>query len=186
MIRHISAGWRKHQCGGFIYYINRSDHDRIYRIDTSKGKDDERITEDSVVQFVVSDRIYYINKSDGGSIYSVGRDGKGNKKLGGGPASCLFQNDGKLIYINSGDNHLYEMTAGGGDVKKLTGDRAGQAFIYSNRIYYIAPDDGNIVCSVMPDGTGRRLESNYRPPVSIMTGATFSSPTGKMKTAFTQ
>lgn len=146
---------------GYIYYINKSDHDRIYRLDTSKEVQSEKVTNDSVEQFCIADRIYYINKNDKNRIYCINKNGEGGKKLSINRASDIFQNYEKLFYINPDDNHIYEMTIEGKDNKKFIEDRAGQIFIQSNRIYYIALDDGNRVYSVTPEGKERRKENDY-------------------------
>jgi len=146
---------------GFIYYINQSDNDSIYRIDTSKAVKGEKLTEDSVLHFCIAEKIYYINKKDNNSIYCIDWDGKNKKKLSGNSASGLFQDYGNLYYINTEDNHINRMTIDGKNNEKFIDDRAGQIFTHNCRIYYINLDDCNRIYSVSNDGTGRRKESDY-------------------------
>jgi hypothetical protein len=145
----------------YIYYINHSDNDRIYRVDVS-GNAKEPITEDPASQFCIGEMIYYIKKNDN-NIYRVDYDGKGRVKLGGKKAVNLFQLYGDLYYINVDDeNIIYTMTSEGKRNRKLLNDQASQMFYANGRIYYINLSDEQRIYSIEYDGTDRRKESEHR------------------------
>ena len=74
---------------GYIYYANKSDNAKIYRVSKTDKSDNKKISENSLladkgdvktingnsVFFVYKDRLHYINDSDGRKLYSCKLDG---------------------------------------------------------------------------------------------------------------
>ena len=86
--------------GDWIYFINASDDDKIYKMRTN-GKDAVKLNDDhSGYVNVVGDWIYYINSGLDGCIYKIRTDGKERTKINDEPSDYVNV-DGDWIYYSS-------------------------------------------------------------------------------------
>lgn len=152
---------------GWIYYINLSDNNRIYKVN-SDGT--ERI---SLGQYTTKDMdieggyIYYSNDRDAGRLYRVKTDGTGNFKVCDDPADNIDIDSGWVYYRNVSTNTLYKVKADGSEKAQLALDNPKNIIVDNGWVYYYtegasgneAPSTGSIY-KIKTDGTGRAKVSD--------------------------
>lgn len=108
-ITRLASGLKKPvPVGNWIYYINPSDNDRIYRT-TINAIGSTKITDDPAADiFIHDDQIYYIGGGDNHFLYKVMIDGTNVKRIadvpGGSTILNVFQDN---LYYEDGRKGIY-------------------------------------------------------------------------------
>ncbi|WBW97379.1 DUF5050 domain-containing protein [Oceanirhabdus sp. W0125-5] len=92
--------------GKWIYYINLEDRFRLYKI-KSDGSENTKLTNDSVVDFIVDKEWIFFSSGIGGYIYRVNKDGLGAIRINNENSLEIRSKGEWIIYKNRFDDHYY-------------------------------------------------------------------------------
>jgi hypothetical protein len=123
--------------GGWIYYQQKFDRERLWRMKVGGGGA-VRLTEEEVgVASVSTDgRIYYTNKTDGGRVYSRNHDGSARRKLSERTASVLVAEGGTLWFVDGESGQLCRMGTDGGRPETIVEDKVSGLNVSGDRVYF--------------------------------------------------
>lgn len=113
--------------GEWIYYINKTDMFRIYKIRTD-GTERTKLgdeTNSSLYLNVSGDWIFYSNSSPNGgkAIYKMKTDGSQKGKINDEPSECIDVYDKWIYYKNATDKYIYRIQKDGTNKQKLVTDQ---------------------------------------------------------------
>lgn len=80
--------------GEFIYYSNKNDGGKLYRINKDGSNKTLLCTNSCDFINITENWIYYVNKEDGGNLYKIKFDGSNKVKLSGNT-----DEDGEWFYL---------------------------------------------------------------------------------------
>ncbi|MDZ4132821.1 MAG: DUF5050 domain-containing protein, partial [Dethiobacteria bacterium] len=148
------AAWFINVLGDWIYYSNRDDNNRIYKIKTD-GSGRATLT-DGGSWFItaVDDWIYYISEDDNFQLAKI--DLNGDNKTIISEDSTWFINiaDGWIYYINRSDqDKIYRIKPDGSERSAVSSYAACCINVYDGRIYHSNEQDGSKLYSIKLDGT---------------------------------
>jgi serine/threonine protein kinase len=144
------------QQGDWVYYMNWSDNEYLYKIQTD-GTERTKLSSDPCSYInVVGDWIFYINGSDRDTVYKIRTNGKSRKKLNDDISFDISVAGDWIYYMNGSDNYtLYKMRTDGTKKTKLNSDESEDANIIGDWIYYKNCSDNGYLYKIQTDGTGR-------------------------------
>jgi hypothetical protein len=129
--------------GEWIYYVNGSDNDCLYRICTD-GTQRTKICDDACGSINVDDGwIYYSNASDGGKLYKIRTDGTQRERLGENKCGRI---------CTAGDWVYYEDESDSGNLRRIHKDGTWDSKL-AGEIYTVGTLDGTFEYTEKPDGT---------------------------------
>jgi len=142
--------------GDWIYFCNKNDDNKIYKI-RSNGKGLKRINkEKSSFVNVVGEWIYYSNDNDGGRIYKIRTDGRQRSRVNDDWSYGLNVADEWIYYKNRDDvNRLYRIRIDGSDRSKLSDDYVSGLVLDGDWIYYGNWSDAFNLYKIRTDGSER-------------------------------
>lgn len=131
---------------GYLYYVNGSDNNRIYRIKTD-GSDRRLLVSDACgMLHAAGDRLFYQSRTEGGGLYSAALDGSGKKRITPDLAPSFTVYEGYVYYRNDSEGGaLYRSSIDGFEQTALTTSAAACVTVYEGYVYYISSgDDGRV------------------------------------------
>lgn len=137
----------------FIYYVNTTDGNKIYKKSVD-GLDDYPINDENSKSIsIVGNWIYYINGKDSNKIYKVKLDGTGRQKVIDDMASYVTVIGNNIYYINQSDGgKVYVYNSAG---KKILSNSAAKFLsVYGNSVFYSNVFAGNKLYKVTYSGSG--------------------------------
>ena len=148
------AAWFINVLGDWIYYSNRDDNNRIYKIKTD-GSGRATLTDGgSWFVTVVEDWIYYISEDNHYQLAKI--DLNGNNKTIISEDSAWFINiaDGWIYYTNRSDqDKIYRIKTDGSERTAVSSYAACCINIYDGQIFHSNEQDGSKLYSIKLDGT---------------------------------
>lgn len=148
--------WFINVYGDWIYYSNRDDNNRLYKLKTDGTN--RTVLSDSGAWFVTyfDNWIYYIDEADDYKIYKV--DPEGNNRIRITEDSAWFINvfDNWVYYVNPNDgNAIYRVRVDGRGREKVNDNPSCCINVYKDEwIYYINEADNSRIYRIRIDGTG--------------------------------
>lgn len=129
--------------GDYIYYANKSDNAKIYRICKNDKNDNKKVSDNSVladkgeiknlngnsVFFVYKDRLHYINASDGGKLYSCNLDGFDDKLVLDQNIDTVLLKDSIVFYTSKVEMGFKSYNLETGLMKLITNKRLSEFII---------------------------------------------------------
>ncbi len=148
------AAWFINVVGNWIYYSNRDDNERIYKIKTD-GSNRTALT-DGAAWFVTvhDDKIYYIKEEDDYRIYIMNTDGNNNTRITEDSAWFISIEDDWVYYINySQDNRIYRVKMDGSENEAVSDYAACCVNVQDGWVYHVNEEDGSKFYKIRTDGT---------------------------------
>ncbi len=75
LFNDVRYTWRLNYSDGWLYYLNRDDNNKIYRVRTDNTQKTPINNESSLLINIVGDWIYYINSNEDDKCYRIRTDG---------------------------------------------------------------------------------------------------------------
>ena len=160
---------------GWIYYVNGSDNNRIYRIKTD-GSDRTRLTDDAAgMLHLAGNRLFFQNRTEGGGLYSTALDGSGKRRITPDLAPSFMVYEGYVYYRNDSEGGaLYRSSIDGFEQLALTGAATSCVTVYDGHVYYInSGADGRIYRIPTAGGTATAVTSASAAEYTIAGGNLF-------------
>jgi len=148
------AAWFINVSGDFIFYSNRDDNNRLYRIKID-GSDRLALT-DGGAWFVtlVDGWIYYVSEDDEYRIYKINIDGSGRIRISDDTAWFINVVDEWIYYINrSKEDTIYRIKTDASENTQITDYTACCINVYDDWIYHSNENDGSKLYKIRPDGS---------------------------------
>ncbi len=148
------AAWFINIIGDWIYYSNRDDNNRIYKIKTD-GSGRATLTDGgSWFVTVVEDWIYYISEDDNYQLAKIELNGDNKTIISEDSAWFINISDGWIYYINRSDqDKIYRIKADGSERTAVSSYAACCINVYEGLIYHSNEEDGSKLYSIKLDGT---------------------------------
>lgn len=146
-------GFNLHISGDSLFYINKSDGNRLYKYSISENKS-HKATENAVLSYAINgDSIVYINKDDNCRIYCLSATGDDNKVTDYSATSFTIGNN-KLYYCNPAyDNRIYTANLDGTQSLPLDGSPSAESLSCDkDGIYFLNHNDFNRLYKITFDG----------------------------------
>lgn len=127
-----------------LYYINHSDHDRLYKVSLD-GTKKTSLTDTAICQFTIfEDQIFYIaatkgekDKQECTSIYRLSLDGKEAAQLSTAKAEGLIVTDGWLYFIDTGAKRaLFRLKIDGDHLEQIVAEGVHIFHVDGDWLYY--------------------------------------------------
>lgn len=107
------------QQGGWIYYRNTSDKNKLYRI-KADGTEKVKICDDSVRYInVIGEWVYYCNEMNGMNIYKIKLNGKDRTRLNSSPSESVHVVGDSIYYFDIDEGKIYTMDSNGNNNKVI-------------------------------------------------------------------
>ena len=154
--RVISAdsAWFINISDEWIYYSNRDDSNRVYKIKTDGSS--RAVLTDGGALFVtyVDEWIYYISEADNYGIYRISIDGNGKTLLTEDAAEFINVSDGWVYYVNRSEgDKIYRIKVDGSNRERVNETSSCCINVYENDwIYYVNKEDGSKLYRMRIDG----------------------------------
>ncbi|HWP79334.1 MAG TPA: DUF5050 domain-containing protein [Candidatus Acidoferrum sp.] len=138
---------------GYIYYVNTSDGDTLYRID-ALGQNREQILKVKCgMVHIAGETIVFENKSDGSALYTASLTGGSQTKLTNDRVSMFTVFKGYIYCRNDSDSGaLYRYSLDGAESEALVDARVSCINISDNFVYYMNMNDDGKIYRIAPDG----------------------------------
>jgi predicted small secreted protein len=151
------------QQGEWIFFIHKSDGNKIYKMKTDGTERSAVNSDKSLFINVQGDWIYYMNMNDGRKIYKIKTDGTGRTSLNSDYSDCMILVGEWIYYANRKDGgKLYKIRIDGSERIKINNSFSPCINVAGDWIYYINVDDQNRIYKVRSDGTqATRLQVIY-------------------------
>ncbi len=148
------AAWFINVIGDWIYYSNRDDNNRIYKIKTD-GSGRATLTDGgSWFIMVVENWIYYISEDDNYQLAKIDLNGENKTIISEDSAWFINIADDWIYYINRNDqDKIYRIKADGSERTAVSSYAACCISIYNGRIYHSNEQDGSKLYSIKLDGS---------------------------------
>ncbi|NLT58825.1 MAG: DUF5050 domain-containing protein [Clostridiales bacterium] len=132
--------------GGFIYYVNGSDGNRVYRVRVDGTERERVLSAVSGPLLLANDRLIFQNRSEDSSLYSATLSGGSLQRITPDLATSIAVYEGDVYYRNdSKGGALYRSSLDGIDHSELVGGACGGITVDGGYVYYIsAGEDGRI------------------------------------------
>lgn len=156
------AAWFINVRGDWVYYSNRDDNNRLYRI-RRNGSERSPLT-DGPAWFVtvVEDRIYYISEQDDYNIYRINTDGTDRIRIGDDPAWHMNLDQQWIYYINQAEEgRMYRISLDGGSREELTAYPVGHILVDGDLVFHTNEDDGGRLYLGTTDGSDTEALTDY-------------------------
>jgi serine/threonine protein kinase len=148
------AAWFINVIGEWIYYSNRDDNNRIYKIKTD-GSGRATLTDGgSWFVTVVENWIYYISEDDNYQLTKIDLNGDNKTIISEDSAWFINISDGWIYYINRSDgDKIYRIKTDGTEKTAVSGYAACCINVYDGQIYHSNEEDGSKLYSIKIDGS---------------------------------
>jgi hypothetical protein len=146
------------QAGGWIYYSNNKDEDRLYKAKIN-GMDKVKLCQDKSSNLnILGNWIYYRNDSDGGKIYKIKIDGKQRTRINSEKSTNILVSKDYILYTQAIDSYkedggkIYKIS-----LKTLKKTRVNNIIskhlnLVGNSIYYTQGNYGGSIYKIGIDG----------------------------------
>lgn len=153
---NISTGGFVTLKNNWLYYLNKNDGCKIYKMSTD-GKQRQKLNDDNSHSIIATDEwVYYLNHSDDLKIYKIYTDGTRRQKLNNVSCDSIYIVD-EWIYYTSNYGKIYRMRTDGALQQKLNDDNYCFLInVSSEWVYYINGSDGDKIYKVRIDGTQKQ------------------------------
>lgn len=129
--------------GEWIYYLNREDNHRLYKMSLD-GTKDTKLTDYYIDGFVIyEDQIYYTDEQIE-SIYKMNIDGKQKTKLSDAYFVQNILTKDNWVYYSPSDDSICRIKNNGSDKTVIENDKAYDIKIKGDSLYYIKYRVGSI------------------------------------------
>lgn len=148
------AAWFINVSGDYIYYSNRDDNNRLYRIRTD-GSDRLPLTNGGAwFATLIGDWIYYISENDQYHIYKISTDGSGKIRISDDAAWFINVVDDWIYYINrSEEEAIYRIKTDASENTRITDYAACCVNIHDGWIYHINQSENRYLYRIRLDGS---------------------------------
>ncbi len=148
--------------GDYIYYVNGSDTNKIYRV-KADGTGRELVISDNVGLFqIAGNTIVYENKSAGSALYSANLDGTGKREITDDRVSVFIVSEGYVYYKNDTNSEkLSRVSLDSIERSVLTDDRVKNINLHEGDIYYMNVSDGNKIYRISAEGTNEEQVTSF-------------------------
>jgi len=148
------AAWFINVSGDYIYYSNRDDNNRLYRIRTD-GSDRVPLTEGGAwFPTLIDGWIYYISENDQYQIYKISADGSGRIRISDDAAWFINVVDDWIYYINrSEEEAIYRIRKDAGENTRITDYAACCINVHDGWIYHSRQTENRHLYRIRPDGS---------------------------------
>ena len=153
-ILSADAAWFINVAGEWVYYSNRDDYNRIYKIKTDGSGRTPIIEEGAWYLTLVDGWLYYLDQDDEYRIYKINIDGNNRVALGDTSAWFLQVDESWVYYVNLDDEgKIYKVSINGGDSEKINDDSSAFINLSDQWIYYVNESDGSKIYRMKKDGS---------------------------------
>ena len=140
--------------GGYLYYVNTSDGDSLYRIRLTDQDRQQILSSKCGMVHLAGDYIIFENKSDGSALYTANLAGGNVTRLTKDRISMFTVFKGYIYCRNdSKSGSLYRFSLDGIESSQLTDSRVACINISDNFVYYINMNDDGKIYRISPTGT---------------------------------
>jgi serine/threonine protein kinase len=148
------SAWFINVAGEWIYYSNRDDQNRIYKINVD-GSGRTALSEGgSWFVTLVDGWLYYLDESDKYRIYKVNTEGEGRTRLSEDSAWFINVEDNWVYYVNRSDaDKVYRVRSDAGDKEPVTESASCCISMDNGWVYYINEADDSRLYKMKPDGS---------------------------------
>jgi len=157
----------------YIYYVNVSDYNRIYRLNTITGENTRLTNFEAKHINIQGNWIYFRNYSDDEKLYKIKTDGTQYTKLSDDMAFNINVSGEWIYYKNASDNNfLYKIRTDGSGGKeeyitgqiisksgyKISADRVGNINVIGDWIYFTKDKESRSITinKIRVDGNNRK------------------------------
>lgn len=138
---------------GYIYYVNTSDGDTLYRIDASGQNRQQILAVKCGMVHIAGDYIIFESKTDGSALYTASLDGSNQTCITNDRISMFTVFKGYIYCRNdSMSGSLYRYSLDGVESGKLADVRVSCINISDNFVYYMNMNDDGKIYRIAPDG----------------------------------
>jgi len=150
----VDSAWFINVSGDYIYYSNRDDNNRIYRVDRNGGNR-ESLTDNGAWFTTLADGwLYYLDESDDYRLYRISSSGEGKTRLSEDTAWSLYIEEDWIYYANRDDgNKIYRVSSDAGQKEKINDNASSSINVADGWVYYINEDDGSSIYRMKTDGS---------------------------------
>jgi len=148
------SAWFINVSDDWLYYSNRDDQNRIYKI-KSDGSERTALTEGgSWFVTLANGWLYYLDESDDYRLYKLNTEGEGRTRLSEDSAWFLNVDEDWIYYVNSDDgDKIYRIRSDAGGREVLNDHASSNINISDGWIYYSNEAEGSKLYRMKPDGT---------------------------------
>lgn len=139
--------------GEWIYYVNRSQHNHIFKVRTDGSVNEELLTDNVEYLFYYDDWLYYVNNKHRNFIYKVRTDGTDRTRLTMDSAEFLFFDHDWIYFKNH--NHggrIYRIRPDGSELSQINKEHTRHFNVQDGWVYYVNSDDNDRIYKIMNDG----------------------------------
>ncbi len=156
------AAWFINVIGDWIYYSNRDDNNRLYKIITD-GSGRATLTDGgSWFVTVVEGWIYYISEDDDYQLAKIDLNGDNKTIISEDSAWFINIADGWIYYINRSDqDKIYRIKTDGSEKTEVSSYAACCITTYDGLIYHSNEEDGSKLYSIKPDGSEQKALTDH-------------------------
>jgi len=150
----VDSAWFINVSGDNVYYSNRDDNNRIYRV-SRNGSNRESLT-DNGAWFVtlVDGWLYYLDEADNYRLYRISTGGEGRTRLSEDSAWYICIEDDWIYYVNRDDgDKIYRVSSDAGQKEKINDSSSCCINVVDGWIYYSNEDDGSGIYKMKIDGS---------------------------------
>jgi hypothetical protein len=147
--------------GNWIYYINRSDGNKLYKIKTDGTLKIKLADEKCSETFISGDWVYYYNET---AIYKIRTDGTHKTKIINNNGTFINIEDDWIYYANEKDNlKIYKVKTDGTNSTKVNDDTSINIKVKDSWIYYSNDSDNGCLYKIKTDGSSKtKLNNDFR------------------------
>ena len=148
------SAWFINVSGDYIYYSNRDDHNRIYRIDQAGGNRTALTAGGAWFVTLVGDWLYYLDEADEFRLYRVNTAGEDKIRLSEDLAWEFALDDDWFYYVNRSDgDKIYRLSADFSTKEKLNDAASSSLNLADGWVYYSNEDDAASIYKMKTDGS---------------------------------
>ena len=148
------SAWFINVSGEWVYYSNRDDQNRIYKINIDGSG--RTAMSDGGAWFVtlVDGWLYYLDESDEYRVYKVNTEGEGRTRLSDDTAWFINVDGDWVYYINRSDaDKVYRVRSDAGAKEQVTDSASCCISMDNGWVYYINEADDSRLYKMKPDGS---------------------------------
>jgi hypothetical protein len=135
---------------GWIYYVNRSDNNNIYKVKADGTGRTKLNSMSSWSPNVAGGWVYFYSNN---SIYKMGTDGSSCSKIVDGTSRMLVVGDW-IYYMEDINPGIFKVMTDGTNKTRITTVNPTAFYVYGGWIYYASQNENHKLYKVKTDGTG--------------------------------
>jgi len=148
--------------GESIYYCNRDDYNRIYRVGTDGGGRAPVTRSGASFLILTEEWLYYLDHNDDHKVYKVPVEGGERLKIADVSADSLLIHESWIYFVSSIDSRLYRIKNDGSMQEMISKNEICCPSFDDGWVFYVDKAEGSRLAKMRPDGSDKLTLTDHQ------------------------